>query len=200
MVSWKEEAVDTAVWTASGPPSYHPRKALGHDSLWPCVLHRPGAQGQSSRECPLSFHTSCYQGTGEIQMCLCVLRLMTKDNKENKATCLGEGVNLQLHEKKGFPWQLQQMKLGTSWEGHLYYLLYAQGAAAATSYLCLPIKINASRHFYLASHVYMGCFSKLHLLPPAAHLLSCQSTHGAAWGHCGTEYQHSNRASGKGWY
>lgn len=36
-------------------------------------------------------------------MCLGVLRLMTKDNKENKTTCLGEGVNLQLPEKKRFP-------------------------------------------------------------------------------------------------
>lgn len=113
--------------------------------------------------------------------------LMTKDNKDNETTCFEGGVNLPLPEKKGLRWQPQQMKVGTSYEGRLYYLLYAQGAAAATSYTCLPIKINPDRYLYLASHVHMGCFSKLHHLPPAALPLPCQSNHGAAWGHCGTE-------------
>lgn len=113
-------------------------------------------------------------------MCLGVICPITKDNEENKARWLGGGANLPLSVKKHFPWQPQLTKVGTTQERHLNYLLYAHGAAAATSYMGLPIKISPSRYFYLASHVHMGCFSKLHLLPWAAHLLPCQSM-GTAW-------------------
>lgn len=95
VVSWEEAAVDTPVWTASGHPLHHPKTCSTKTflALVNVVLHRPGTQGQNSGECPLSFHTSCYQGIGEIWMCLRVLCIMTKDNKKNKEMCLG-GVKL----------------------------------------------------------------------------------------------------------
>lgn len=73
--------------------------------------------------------------------CLGALWPTTKDNEENKARWLGGWANLPLSEKKHLPWQPQLMKVGTTQERHLNYLLYAQGAAAATSYMGLPIKI-----------------------------------------------------------